>query len=92
MKSFLSFITPIIIILSICGPFFYFSFIRKELEENKLEKTVDQEVIKGNKVAIAMRRSSRFVYFKDKDLIIAALEGNKSAIEALRIEIREEKK
>ena len=92
MKAFLDFITPIVIIFSVCFPMFYFGFIRKELKERKLERIIDQEVIKGNKVAIEIRKSLRFINSKDEELIMAALACNKSAMEALRIDIKEEKK
>jgi hypothetical protein len=60
----------------------YFGYIRKERAESRIEKSIMQEAIKGNKVAVYLHRF-RVVKEKEGQLIKEALSGNESAMMAL---------
>ena len=70
----------------------YFAAIKGEMAERRIERTVNQECIKGNKVAIELKKKSYNYYrAKDEDLIMEALKGNEFAIDALKIDMKEKK-
>jgi hypothetical protein len=71
------------------GNVVWFFIIRKEVKEYRIKKTINSEILKGNKIAIAIKceNYSWMISPENEELIMAALEGNEGAIKALRINV-----
>jgi hypothetical protein len=65
----------------------YWNVIRKALAERRIEIAMQSEILKGNRVAIQMKKRLRTVWWEDEILLFEALKGNKNAIEALGIDM-----
>lgn len=80
------------IICVIAGIFYLilnFAFLRKDRAEARIEKSVIENAIKGNKIAIYLHRKRSVYREKEGDLIKEAMEGNAAAIKALGIDKRD---
>lgn len=67
----------------------YWCFLRKELCEKRMENRIQEEAIKGNKIAVAiLKKKYGIIKMENEKLIYAALQGNDHAIEALDINER----
>ena len=71
------------------GAFIWFFIIREKVAEHRIKGVINSEILKGNKVAVAMKIEgySSLVDVENEVLITAALNGNESAIKALRIDV-----
>jgi hypothetical protein len=79
------------IVVSICFiplmMFVVFPFFERLSSEKRLEKFVDNQCLRGNEIAILVRREGNRYYDKrDYKLIRAAIEGNEHAIKALKLD------
>jgi hypothetical protein len=73
--------------------FVVFPFINGLSPEKRLEKFIDKKCLEGNEVAIRIRREGlRYCRDTDYRLIRGAIEGNKYAIKALKLEFEETNK
>lgn len=67
--------------------FIVFPFFQSFSPECRIEKFVNEHCLQGNEVAILIKRE-RLSHYTDRDhaLIRAAIEGNESAIKALKLD------
>jgi hypothetical protein len=68
-----------------------FPFFFNLTPEKRLEKLVDVKCVEGNEIAIQIRQDRFKSYYSESDcrLIRAAIEGNKYAIKALKLDSKE---
>ena len=96
LDCFLSILLIILIFIVSLGvvPFILdivFPFFKGFSSEKRMEKYSNEHCIKGNDIAILIRRDKLNYYLeRDYDLIRAAIEGNENAIKALKLD-REKK-
>ena len=96
LDCFLSILLIILIFIVSLGvvPFILdivFPFLKGFSSEKRMEKYINEHCIKGNDIAILIRRDKLNYYLeRDYDLIRAAIEGNENAIKALKLD-REKK-
>ena len=69
-----------------------FPYISSLSPERRLEKFIDEECLKGNKVAIMIRQNKSYISDKDHLLIRQAIEGNENALKALKLDEESRKK
>jgi len=77
-------------IFIVFGALYWFAWGGKDnAKKEKILKTIHSEVLKGNKVAIAIKCEgySWLSSLENEDLIMAALQGNENAIKALKIDL-----
>jgi hypothetical protein len=67
--------------------FVLFPFFQSFTYEKRIEKLIDEECLKGNEIAIRIRRRE-ISYFADRDhlLIKEAINGNENAVRALKLD------
>jgi hypothetical protein len=84
-------ITAIIVAASFIPLMAYvvFPFFNSLSPEKRLEKFINEKCLEGNETAIQIRREG-YRYYSEKDykLVRAAIEGNKHAIRALKLETK----
>lgn len=71
------------------APIYWFTSGKENMKKNQIMKKIHSEILKGNKVAIAIKCESYswMTSLENEDLIMAALDGNESAIKALKIDL-----
>ncbi len=87
-------------VLATLGIIFAFIFVMANYGEsiwnykqNRINKLINSEVIKGNNVAVALKKDSYKSWkYEDFELIKSALEGNQSSIKSLNIEVEKSEK
>ena len=85
-------VVSIIYLTAIGGSVFFvgfvlFPFFSNLSPEKRLEKFIDNRCLEGNEIAIQIRRQNiRYFGVRDFKLVRAAIEGNKHAIRALRLQ------
>lgn len=78
-----------IAVFCVFAPIYWFTSGKENMKKNKIRNQIHSEILKGNKVAIAIKCDgySWLTSVENEDLIMAALDGNESAIKALKIDL-----
>ena len=79
-------LTPLITITFLVFTIYWF-LARDQVIRAKLERKINDEIIKGNEYAIKIYKCHYVIRFDNKKLILEALNGNEYALKALGIEV-----
>lgn len=67
--------------------FIYLCGGKDSLRQRRINKIINSEIIKGNKYAVAIKKCSYTMKWEEESLVMAAIGGNLSALEALKIDL-----